>query len=70
MFYFGLLWAAVKFKQGTSQAKALSFGVRLALRGVAIGSAFIPVIGWGVSIGIGAADLIWGDEFYERIDKH
>lgn len=34
---------------------------RLAVQGTAIGVAFIPVVGWGISIGIGAADLIWGD---------
>jgi hypothetical protein len=40
------------------------------VQGAAIGSAFIPVVGWGVSIGIGTADLIWGDDFYNWIDKH
>jgi RHS repeat-associated protein len=43
---------------------------RLSVQGAAIGVAFIPVIGWGVSIGIGVADLIWGEDFYNWIDKH
>lgn len=34
-----------------------------------IGAAWIPVIGWGVSIGIGVADMIWGDDFYKWVDK-
>jgi hypothetical protein len=36
---------------------------RLAVQGAAIGVAFIPVVGWGISIGIGAADLIWAISF-------
>ena len=45
-------------------------GTRLAVQGVGIGVAFIPVVGWGLSLGIGAADAIWGDDFYNWIDKH
>jgi len=47
----------------------LGNATRLAVQGAAIGVAFIPVVGWGVSLGIGAADLIWGDQFYNWIDK-
>ena len=43
---------------------------RLGVQGIAIGAAFIPVVGWGISIGIGTADAIWGDDFYNWIDKH
>ncbi|MFN0081421.1 MAG: RHS repeat-associated core domain-containing protein, partial [Ferruginibacter sp.] len=42
---------------------------RLAVQGIAIGAAFIPGIGWGLSLGIGIADAIWGDDFYNWIDK-
>ncbi len=42
---------------------------KLAIRSFAVGAAFIPVVGWGVSLGIGMADAIWGDEFYDWIDK-
>jgi RHS repeat-associated protein len=42
---------------------------RLAVQGAAIGAAFIPVVGWGVALGIGIADAIWGDKFYQWIDK-
>ncbi len=41
---------------------------RLAVRSIAAGSAFIPVVGWGVCLGIGLADAIFGDEFYNWID--
>jgi len=42
---------------------------RLAVQSVAIGVAFIPVVGWGLSIGISAADLIWGNQFYNWLDN-
>ncbi|WP_277633341.1 RHS repeat-associated core domain-containing protein [Avrilella dinanensis] len=42
---------------------------RLAVQGLAIGAAFIPVVGWAISLGIGAADMIWGDQLYEWIDN-
>lgn len=42
---------------------------RLGVQGLAAGAAFIPGFGWGVSLGIGAADLIWGDKFYQWIDN-
>jgi hypothetical protein len=47
----------------------LGNATRLGVQGIAIGSAFVPVVGWGVSIGIGAADMIWGDQFYHWIDN-
>lgn len=43
---------------------------RLAVKGLAIGTAFIPGVGWAISLGISAADMIWGDQFYEWIDNH
>jgi RHS repeat-associated protein len=42
---------------------------RLAVQGAAAGAVFIPVVGWGVALGIGTADAIWGDRIYEWIDK-
>ncbi|MEO9484861.1 MAG: DUF6443 domain-containing protein [Ekhidna sp.] len=44
-------------------------GARMAVAGVAAGAAFIPVVGWGVAIGIGVADAIWGDRFYNYIEN-
>lgn len=42
---------------------------KLAVQGAAIAAAtFIPVAGWGIAIGIGIADVIWGDDFYNMID--
>ena len=43
---------------------------RIAVQGLTIGTAFIPVVGWAISLGIGSADMIWGDQFYEWIDNH
>jgi hypothetical protein len=45
-----------------------SAGARAAVFGVAAGAAFIPVVGWGVAIGIGVADFVWGDQFYNWVE--
>jgi hypothetical protein len=42
---------------------------RLAVQGIGVAASFIPVAGWAVSLGIGIADIIWGDDFYNWIDK-
>ncbi len=44
-------------------------GTRVAVQGLAIAATSIPFVGWGVSIGIGVADIIWGDDFYNWIDE-
>jgi len=45
-----------------------SAGTRIAVAGVAIGAAFIPFVGWGIAGGIGIADAIWGDQFYNWVE--
>lgn len=45
-----------------------SAGTRLAVAGVAAGAAFIPFVGWGIAGGIGIADAIWGDQFYNWVE--
>jgi hypothetical protein len=62
---FGVTSAGVMLYQNPTAGNA----TRLAVQGVAIGAAFIPVVGWGISLGIGAADVIWGDDFYNWIDR-
>ncbi|MEZ5045776.1 MAG: RHS repeat-associated core domain-containing protein [Chitinophagaceae bacterium] len=47
-----------------------SAGARTAVWGIAAGATFIPVAGWGIAIGIGIADAIWGDDFYEYVEKN
>ena len=47
-----------------------SGGARVAVWGVAAGAAFIPVAGWAISAGIGIADAIWGDDFYNYIENN
>ncbi len=43
--------------------------VRIGVQAAAIGTAAIPIVGWGVSLGISTADLIWGDQLYNYLDK-
>ncbi|HET9745823.1 MAG TPA: RHS repeat-associated core domain-containing protein [Chitinophagaceae bacterium] len=42
---------------------------KLAVRTFAAGTAFIPGIGWGICLGIGLADAIFGDKFYRWLDR-
>jgi hypothetical protein len=44
-------------------------GARLAVAGVATAAAFIPGVGWGITLGIGLADAIWGDDFYNYLEE-
>ena len=57
--------AAVQIIQNPTAGNA----TRLAVQGLAIGAGWIPVVGWGLGLGIGIADAIWGDDFYNWIDK-
>lgn len=52
-----------------SDGRFYSAGTRAAVAGIAAGATFIPVIGWGVAIGIGVADAIWGDQFYNFVER-
>ena len=42
---------------------------RAVVAGVAYSFTFIPVVGWGLALGIGVADAIWGDQFYNYIEN-
>ncbi|GMQ30627.1 hypothetical protein Aconfl_32700 [Algoriphagus confluentis] len=46
-----------------------SAGTRAAVFGVAAGATFVPVVGWGLAAGIGVADYIWGNQFYNYIEN-
>ena len=51
-----------------SDGNYYSAGARAVVFGVAAGSAFIPVVGWGIAAGIGVADFIWGEQFYYWVE--
>lgn len=61
----GITTALIKEVRNPTKGNA----ARLAVQTVGAGAAFIPVVGWGVSLGIGVADLVWGDKFYNWLDK-
>jgi RHS repeat-associated protein len=44
-------------------------GARLIIHTTATASTLIPGAGWAISMGISAADVLWGEDFYEFIDK-
>ena len=46
-----------------------SGAARIAVGALAAGAVFIPVVGWGVSLGIGVADAVWGDDFYNWLEN-
>lgn len=51
------------------EGKYYSAGARTTVAAVAIGCSFIPVVGWAVAGGIGVADAIWGDQFYNFVEN-
>ncbi len=69
----GVLSAGVTLYQAGSDFKDgryKSGSARLAVGAFATGAAIlIPGIGWGVAIGIGVADAIWGDDFYNMLEN-
>jgi RHS repeat-associated protein len=44
-------------------------GARAIVAGVAAGAVFIPGVGWGVAIGVGVIDAVWGDDFYNWLEE-
>jgi len=61
----GIATATVDMIKNPTAGSATRVGVQM----VAAGAAFVPGIGWALSAGIGLADMIWGDDFYNWIDK-
>jgi len=45
-----------------------SAGTRAAVLGIGLASAAIPVAGWFIAGGIGVADAIWGEQFYNWVE--
>ena len=45
-----------------------SAGARTLVAGIALGATAIPVAGWGVAIGIGVLDYMYGDDFYNWVE--
>jgi hypothetical protein len=54
-------FALGRYKNGSARA---------AVWGMAAGFAFIPGIGWGISLGLGIADAFVGEDFYEYVEKN
>ncbi len=65
----GVVATGVQVYGDWNNGRYYSAGTRAAVFGVAAGAAFIPVVGWGVAAGIGAADYIWGDQFYNYVEN-
>lgn len=55
--------------QDFRENKVAKGGARLAVGAITILSGYIPVIGPFVSVGIGFADALWGEDFYNWIEK-
>jgi RHS repeat-associated protein len=64
-----ILATGYEISQDWNDGKYKSASARATVYGVAAGAAFIPVVGWGVSIGIGVLDYMYGDEFYNWLEK-
>jgi len=49
-----------RYKSGTA---------RIAVWGFAAGISIVPGVGWGIALGIGVADAIWGERFYNYVEN-
>jgi len=61
---------AIAVTDDFSHGRYKSASARAAVWGIAGVASFIPVVGWGVSISIGIADAIWGEDFYNYVEKN
>ena len=64
----GLIATSSQIYSDIDKQKYYSAGTRTLVASVAIGAGAIPVVGWGIAGGIGVADYIWGDEFYDYVE--
>jgi hypothetical protein len=65
----GVVSTGVQVYGDWDKGKYYSAGTRAAVFGVGAGAALIPVVGWGVVAGIGVADYVWGDQFYNFVEN-
>ncbi|TXD75360.1 hypothetical protein [Algoriphagus ratkowskyi] len=65
----GVVGTGVQVYGDWDKGKYYSAGTRAAVLGVGAGAALIPVVGWGVAAGIGVADYVWGDQFYNFVEN-
>jgi RHS repeat-associated protein len=65
----GYVVSVVQVGNGVLDGKLKRGGARAAVAVTIAASAFIPGIGWGIAIGLGLADAVWGDQFYDLIEK-
>jgi len=70
LFVGGVVATGYQVGNDISNGDYYSAGTRAAVFGIAAGAAFIPVVGWGVAAGIGVADFIWGDQFYNWVETN
>lgn len=61
----GIIDAGVHLTEKNSVGNWTRLGVQVLTMGIA----FVPVFGWGIALGIGFIDAVWGDAIYEMIDR-
>ncbi|WP_073584677.1 RHS repeat protein [Flavobacterium cucumis] len=65
----GVVITAYQIKGELQNQRYYSAGARGTVALIAAGSVFIPGVGWGIALGIGVADAIWSDQFYNYIEN-
>lgn len=65
----GLVLSTYQIYQDFTNGRIAVGLARAGVVGLAYGVTFIPYVGWALAIGIAVADYIWGDEFYDWVDK-
>lgn len=65
----GMVLTGIQVRDDYLNKRYAVAGARVAVAGLAYGVTFIPYVGWVLAIGIGVADYIWGDKFYNWVDN-
>lgn len=65
----GLVLTGYQIERDLQNGRITVAGTRIAVAALTYEVAIIPYVGWALAIGIGVADCIWGDEFYDWVDN-
>ncbi len=65
----GLVLTIYQIGSDIMDGRRVVAAARTGVAALTYGVTFIPYVGWGLAIGIGVADYIWGDECYNWVDN-
>ena len=69
LFVIGALATGYEVAEDISEGNYVTSGARATIFAIGVGASFIPGVGWGIALGIGALDYFYGNKLYDYLDK-